>query len=1850
MKQMQETKGKSRKQKKGLHSWYAFRRLAAFVLSFAMVFGNVGNSAAIAMAGEAGAEVMFRMEAEDVWEAAREAVESGAAAGVPGFGEEDSAEAAKYRNLFAEGKIFNITGGVNYTAEPDVDGVGLEVFVRIADDADLENYRLTGEEELLLMYVNSSDQNVTARVAAGKFVSSKAVVKSYREAFGKTDVPTEENAEDAEEMKAGSAVSGGGSGSGGTASEGADGAGTSAEGGAESSAEGGAQQGENGSHEEDGEAVGPSDDTAPGQAIDPVTENAGNEAEAGEKEEGSGELTQMPAEGAAGDKESGNAADNSSEQVTDDRGTDKAGDADKADQAEDTGKADQAKEENSGSVKPENSNNPTDEKDKENTADKEAGNAKDKDEGQDSEISVGNKSDQDGSKAEPDGNKSGQTQADRAEAGAEKDSQDKGKEKPEENKKEEAGSREESAPKNTDGNSGDSGDSGAKDSDNSEKGGSDGVEASEKSGNNDAKELSMSANRVNLVAKSIRDNDLGLVALNDGATAVVVAISLADTGFVAEDVSEEVQASAVIPAEVQAFLDAVKDIPAITPDNAEEAAEYIYGPVSEAYEVLLGTAHEEREDVQAAVAVMAEAMTAVDAALEVEVENYATNISVYDNTLAEVKAAFRNQGILQITGASVTKEPKSRKTLWVGDEGSQTFVPVRGLQCKACGNWLGGGKFSPTKYCEIKASDNNNITENIKFGKATTYDSMVGNTECLNMNFTGVKPGSSNFNVSYYCNFELYYDRSLGDNGGSYKRCYYCYVYYNRITNLGYIQNDATWHKYSETVPVTVNADYVLNYDTQGGSVVQSGKKTVSSTTANMSVTGTVPVKDGYAFQGWAETADAKTAKYQAGNTIVLDWEKDGTGNYPGSKSNPVSKNLYAVWKEDGTTPVDPTEPEAPKRDELYGLLGGFVEVTCVSEGEGLPHDQKTYSTLSRQVDGNYESEIGTPYQVDANWKVDVTLHGNVYAAMYSFEPIFGVGKEHQLAKNESPTKTITLTWDAGSKKWTSGSNRSTVLATFEVVCTAEPVTYTVTYTDGVLDKTIFPDQGYEGQKEGDSTPPFIGEIKREGFTFEGWKLKDTLLTPTGTVKPKVAKEDADANNEIIYIAVWKDNFSSQTPGINDITITKSAAPESVFIGEEVKFTIKVENGASQDAVVKVEDILPEGLTFEKTEENDRGSYDETSRTVTWDNISVPSNGSTNLYVWVKAEREGSFVNQAKVFLGEDSKEATANVEVKKPEDPKKPKLVVTKKNDGFKIDEKTGHAYVDYTVTITNKSGFSIYGLRLTDTLKPPTLTKVNESDIGEPNVQLTFKDFKKDVKSNGDVKDIVPEEGGENDRVHVMQLLSRNEVFEDEQTVTLTYTIEIENLNEDVEVEVKLDNTAKGESWSKAKDSGPARMLRSAASSSAGNDAPDISDSASSSASGSSSSTEGILPRKYSVTYRWDNLPEGAKEVLPDGAKYFPKNIVAVDDHYQKDTEIKVEDKIYTFSGWSTDDALIEEGSFTMPAKNVVIHGAWNEKKGETPDIPDKPDPNPDPTPSESKANYTVEWYDADSNEQIKESETRSGTADRTVSVRESDKEVTGYTFAEDNGHNVLSAVVAEDGSTVLKLYFTKNSTPPIVPDPEPERKDTVYTVIHEYYTNGAKSGENVQTITGKKVGDTVNAADIGRNTTYNGNTYSFISANPDSLVLEEDGDKNVITLRYDRTTSTSSNSRPSGGGGGGGGGSSATNLSGRVHGTNPEPSVTVPGDGVPLADIPEGADIPDEDVPLAGIPVADIPDADVPLSGFQGLTGIPDEDIPLASVPKTGDSSGLWHMMALLSAFSLMAVSMLDKKKRQEMKQEN
>ena len=51
------------------------------------------------------------------------------------------------------------------------------------------------------------------------------------------------------------------------------------------------------------------------------------------------------------------------------------------------------------------------------------------------------------------------------------------------------------------------------------------------------------------------------------------------------------------------------------------------------------------------------------------------------------------------------------------------------------------------------------------------------------------------------------------------------------------------------------------------------------------------------------------------------------------------------------------------------------------------------------------------------------------------------------------------------------------------------------------------------------------------------------------------------------------------------------------------------------------------------------------------------------------------------------------------------------------------------------------------------------------------------------------------------------------------------------------------------------------------------------------------------------------------------------------------------YTFSGWTTEDAVVSEGKFTMPDNDVAFTGSW--KKNSDPEPNPQPEPNPNPNP---------------------------------------------------------------------------------------------------------------------------------------------------------------------------------------------------------------------------------------------------------------------------------------------------------------
>ena len=80
----------------------------------------------------------------------------------------------------------------------------------------------------------------------------------------------------------------------------------------------------------------------------------------------------------------------------------------------------------------------------------------------------------------------------------------------------------------------------------------------------------------------------------------------------------------------------------------------------------------------------------------------------------------------------------------------------------------------------------------------------------------------------------------------------------------------------------------------------------------------------------------------------------------------------------------------------------------------------------------------------------------------------------------------------------------------------AEETTYTVIYTDGVGEETIFEDKRFDNLKAGDATPAFGDNPARSGYSYLGWNpaLTDTIDTA-----------NADANHVITYTARWDDMY-----------------------------------------------------------------------------------------------------------------------------------------------------------------------------------------------------------------------------------------------------------------------------------------------------------------------------------------------------------------------------------------------------------------------------------------------------------------------------------------------------------------------------------------------------------------------------------------------------------------------------------------------------------------------------------------------------------------------------------------------------
>ena len=85
--------------------------------------------------------------------------------------------------------------------------------------------------------------------------------------------------------------------------------------------------------------------------------------------------------------------------------------------------------------------------------------------------------------------------------------------------------------------------------------------------------------------------------------------------------------------------------------------------------------------------------------------------------------------------------------------------------------------------------------------------------------------------------------------------------------------------------------------------------------------------------------------------------------------------------------------------------------------------------------------------------------------------------------------------------------------------------TYTIIYTDGVEEETIFPDQVYDGLLSGLGIPAFVGTPELDGYIFEGWS-------------PEV---NGQVQKDTVFTAQWKKNATVDTSSDESVDLPASS-------------------------------------------------------------------------------------------------------------------------------------------------------------------------------------------------------------------------------------------------------------------------------------------------------------------------------------------------------------------------------------------------------------------------------------------------------------------------------------------------------------------------------------------------------------------------------------------------------------------------------------------------------------------------------------------------------------------------------------
>ena len=176
-----EGRGKSRRR----NPYQTWKRRAsamlAVLLTLSLVFGDISGLSRTVMAGQGTVREEFRIHREAILKAAEEAIEEGEPLSQPlAITSDKEKTETKYQEvLAADGTVYEIFTEIEQVQ--DVDSLELRVFIRLEEGADPASYTLTGEEQLIFLYVNGGGATAEGRVNIDGYVSDFTRVEPLEE-------------------------------------------------------------------------------------------------------------------------------------------------------------------------------------------------------------------------------------------------------------------------------------------------------------------------------------------------------------------------------------------------------------------------------------------------------------------------------------------------------------------------------------------------------------------------------------------------------------------------------------------------------------------------------------------------------------------------------------------------------------------------------------------------------------------------------------------------------------------------------------------------------------------------------------------------------------------------------------------------------------------------------------------------------------------------------------------------------------------------------------------------------------------------------------------------------------------------------------------------------------------------------------------------------------------------------------------------------------------------------------------------------------------------------------------------------------------------------------------------------------------------------------------------------------------------------------------------------------------------------------------------------------------------------------------------------------------------------------